>query len=208
MRREKAINKDLILEWRKKNGYTQLQLAQKSGIARSAIAQIERQITLYPTLETVTKLAQVMNLQPSDLWLSENETENLAQEFTLSKKTKRKSESNTKPIFLQEESWNFTRIYQFGRDLPSASKQAEITINEIMYLKSQLDAFFGGLYQEIISNELYRSDSYIGQPDLVKLKATFKTSIEQAVEISNELKKIEPIIQKLNSMMEKQLQEK
>lgn len=205
MRREKAVNREMIKQWRKQQGVTQLQLSEKSGIARSAIAQIESGITLYPTLETISKLSEAMGIETESFWLTESQTERLASEFSQSNRSKKRTKQNPKSNLPATETWSFTKIYQFGRDLPLASKQAEIAINEMMYLKSQLDMYFGNLYQSIVTSDLYLEDSNSSQPEIVQLKEQLKSRIEDAVTIGQELKKFELYIHEISMLMEEKL---
>jgi len=56
-----------IKELRKKHHLSQEQLAQKAGITYSTLIKIESGANKNPTLETLTKLAQVFKVKIDDL---------------------------------------------------------------------------------------------------------------------------------------------
>ncbi|WP_211746396.1 helix-turn-helix transcriptional regulator [Paenibacillus sp. Marseille-Q4541] len=60
-----------IKEWRKIRGLTQLQLAEKTNLSRSYVADLERN-RYNPSVETLEAFAKVLNIKISDLIESKN----------------------------------------------------------------------------------------------------------------------------------------
>lgn len=59
----------LLANFRKKEGITQTELAQKAGVSRATIAAIETGKSKTVTLDTINKLATALNAKPSEIFL-------------------------------------------------------------------------------------------------------------------------------------------
>ena len=59
----------LLANFRKKEGITQTELAQKAGVSRATIAAIETGKSKTVTLATINKLAAALNAKPSEIFL-------------------------------------------------------------------------------------------------------------------------------------------
>jgi len=51
-----------LKELRKKKGWSQQKLAEKAGLSFNAITKIEQGLARYPTLKTLTKIADVFSI--------------------------------------------------------------------------------------------------------------------------------------------------
>jgi transcriptional regulator with XRE-family HTH domain len=59
--------KILLEAMRKKRGWSQAELAQRSGVPQPMISEIERGVVKYPRIDTVTKLALSLRCAVEDL---------------------------------------------------------------------------------------------------------------------------------------------
>lgn len=59
-----------LREVREGRGLSQVELAEKSGLAQATISDLERGDTLRPQLETISKLAKALNV-PLETFISE-----------------------------------------------------------------------------------------------------------------------------------------
>lgn len=59
-----------LREVREGRGLSQVELAEKSGLAQAAISDLERGDTLRPRFETISKLAKALNV-PLETFISE-----------------------------------------------------------------------------------------------------------------------------------------
>lgn len=63
---ERRFFADRMLELRRKRGFTQVQLAERSGISQAHISALER-AAWEPRLETIVAIARALKVQPSSL---------------------------------------------------------------------------------------------------------------------------------------------
>ncbi|MDT3766167.1 helix-turn-helix domain-containing protein [Priestia filamentosa] len=66
-------NINIIRVKRMKKGWTQLELAEVSGVPQCTISQIERGSRRYPTYDNVLKIAKALDLTLEDLSFIQNE---------------------------------------------------------------------------------------------------------------------------------------
>lgn len=57
-----------IKEFRKKSGLTQLQLAIKTGLAMTSIANLEQGVVKEPSIQTMAKIADALGLSLDELF--------------------------------------------------------------------------------------------------------------------------------------------
>ncbi|MFH1379557.1 MAG: helix-turn-helix transcriptional regulator [bacterium] len=58
---------DKIKYWRKKRGLTQEELAKKAGLYYTMVCKIEQNFSKDPTIHTVNKIADALNISLDDL---------------------------------------------------------------------------------------------------------------------------------------------
>jgi len=63
-----------IKKYRKKLGWSQQKLAEKSGLSYNAITKLEQGVAKHPTIQTVTKLADAFKISLDELVRKEEKT--------------------------------------------------------------------------------------------------------------------------------------
>lgn len=63
----KILLSENIRKYRKQLGLTQQELAVKAGLPLSILAKIEQKFSIQPTIQTVTKIADALNISIDEL---------------------------------------------------------------------------------------------------------------------------------------------
>lgn len=66
-------NRIQLFRWKK--GWSQQQLANKSGVSKSVISSLENQRTLHPTIDVAYKLSKALEVYVFDIFYEEEEKE-------------------------------------------------------------------------------------------------------------------------------------
>lgn len=199
MRTKRMINGDKLLQWRDKNDKTQDQLSQMSGVTRAAIAQIERYVTLYPTKETVDRLAEAMNVSAETLYLSDEEAITRRETSNLRIKKPRGQKKSGSDINYFEKQELVNRFLFSIDGLPQAVFQGKMALASISELKERVEEIYSELERDLM-NDL---EPQMDDQALTILKKRYDKRFKDALKFEKLLKELEPKLRKVSTDLNK-----